>query len=272
VHPAPTATEDLGVVPDDGTTARIGVVVRDIARSGLAGLLTGLLVVGPGGRLVMRLAALLEPSAAGRLTENGNVIGEITFGGSFALLLVGIFLGMAGAVVWVVVSPWLPAEPRTRALVAAPVAVALTAVGLIDGFNPDFGVLHRNVGAVALLVLLVAVSGLVLSAVDAWLDNRLPPAGASLSGDAIYAALTIAGAALILPPTLAGYFGSEIALGLALAVTGLATVLRWAYRYQGRAQPAWLVPFGRAALAAAVALGAIAVAPDIARAIGLSFR
>jgi ATP-binding cassette subfamily F protein 3 len=40
-------------------------------------LLTGLLVAGLGGRLVMRAAALLEPSAIGRFTENGNQIGEI---------------------------------------------------------------------------------------------------------------------------------------------------------------------------------------------------
>jgi hypothetical protein len=246
--------------------------MREIARSGLAGLLTGLLVVGPGGRLVMRFAALLVPSATGRFTENGNVSGEITLGGTFALLLVGVFLGMAGAVVWVVVSPWLPGEPRIRAMIAAPVAVALTAVGLINGFNPDFGVLHRHAGVVALLELLVAISGVALSAFDAWLDDRLPPAGMSSSADAAYVALTVAGAALILPPTVGGYFGSETALGLALAVTGVTTVLRWAFRYRGRAQPAWLLAFGRAALVAAVILGTIAVAPDIARAMGLSIR
>ena len=59
-------------------------IVRDIARGGLAGLAVGIVLGGLGGRLVMRLAALLVPTATGFFTENGNQIGVITFGGSVA--------------------------------------------------------------------------------------------------------------------------------------------------------------------------------------------
>ena len=269
---SPIETQDQDAVAGDSAHVPLILVMREIARSGLAGLLTGLLVIGPGGRVVMRLAALLEPSAAGRLTENGNVIGQITVGGSFALLLVGVFFGLAGAVLWVVVSPWLPGSHRGRALAAAPVAVSLAAVSLIQAFNPDFGVLHHNVAAVGLLVVLVAVAGVAIAAFDGWLDDRLPPAGASPTADAIYAVLLLAGGLLVFLPTVAAYLEGETALGIALVVTGAATALRWTYRYRGHAQPAWLLPFGRAALVAAVILGSIAVAPDIARAAGLRFR
>jgi hypothetical protein len=265
VDAVPISVEAAGRSP---TTSRLAEIFRDIARTGVAGLLTGLLVAGLGGRLVMRAAALLEPSAIGRFTENGNQIGEITVGGSFALLLVGVFLGLAGAVVWVVVSPWLPDKPLARALVAAPVAVALSAVGLIDGFNPDFSVLHHNVATVVLLLLLVAAAGVVISVFDHWLDGRLPPAGASPASDSIYLLLSVAGAGLILPIVVSGYVSGETPLGLALVVTGLATLLRWSYRYRGVVEPGWLMPLGRAALVAAVVLGTIAVAPDVAQAMG----
>ena len=232
-----SVSQDGTAVAGNPATGTLATILRDIARAGIAGLITGILVAGVGGRLVMRAAAILEPSAVGRFTENGNRIGEITAGGTFALLLVGLFFGLAGAVLWVVVSPWLPGRPRTRALVAAPVAVALSALSLIQGFNPDFSVLHHDVATVLLLLLLVAVAGVVLSVFDHWLERRLPAAGASGTSDSIYLALTLAGAALILPIVVSGYLGGETPLGVAILVTGLATLLRWAYRYRRRAQP-----------------------------------
>ena len=102
-----------------------GEILRDITRGGLAGLVVGIVVAGFGGRLVMRLAALVVPSANGAFTENGNRIGEITFVGSVALI---IFAGLAAsiflAVVWVAISPWLPGRGVVRGLVAMPIAIA----------------------------------------------------------------------------------------------------------------------------------------------------
>src|SRR5919112_5731310 len=70
-------------------------VVRDIARAGLAALIVGFVVAGLGGRLVMRLDALLVPAATGAFTENGFPIGRITLEGSAGLIF---FIGLAGAV------------------------------------------------------------------------------------------------------------------------------------------------------------------------------
>ena len=106
-----------------------GEVLRDIARGGLAGALVGIVVGGLGGRLVMRIAALLHPDAVGALTENGNRIGEITLGGTLSLILFGLIsCAMAGAV-WVVVSPWIPGRAGVRALLAAGLAIAIGARG-----------------------------------------------------------------------------------------------------------------------------------------------
>ena len=71
------------------------MILRDIARGGLAGLAVGVVVGGLGGRVAMRLIALLIPNPPAAFTENGNRIGDITLGGTFALLLFGgLFAGI----------------------------------------------------------------------------------------------------------------------------------------------------------------------------------
>jgi hypothetical protein len=244
---------------------------RDIARGGLAGLLAGLLVAGVGGRIVMRAAALLVPDAAGRLTENGNRIGEITLPGTLALVIFGgLFFGLAGAVLWVVVSPWIPGGRWARALLSMPVAVSLTGMLLIQAENPDFAVLQHDATTVLLLLALVAVAGLAMAGFDSWLDRRLPGKAAPSWVDPIYLALSIAGGVLILPIVMATYIEEERLLGIALVAVGVATLLHWALRSRRLSLPLWLVIGGRGSLLLAVVLGLFALAPDVASALGAS--
>ena len=264
-----TTTATPGASSIESVTGRLVPIVRDIARGGLAGLLTGFLVAGIGGRLVMRAAALAMPAATGRFTENGNAIGEITAGGTFALLVGGTFVGLMGAVLWTVVSPWLPGGPRTRALLAAGCAVALTGVALVQGSNPDFQILRHDRLTVGLLMLLVACAGLSISLFDSWLERRLPPAGSSSSSDAAYFLLTVLGAGLVLPPVVAACLGQELALGLAIATIGAVTLVGWAFRYKAVPAPSWLQPAARAALLVTVVLGFFALGPNVIRAAGL---
>jgi hypothetical protein len=266
------ARPTLDVSTNRLSLGRLGEPVRDIARGGLAGLLTGILVAGIGGRAVMRAAALLVPESAGQLTDNGNRIGEITLGGSIGLVLVGgLFFGLFGATVWVVVSPWIPGGGRTRAALAMPVAVSLTGIALIQVRNPDFQVLRHDAATVTLLLALVALAGLTIALFDGWLERRLPGANVSGRADAVYLALAIAGGALILPIVLAGYLGDERPLGIALVGVGVATLIHWSRRYQRRpSPPSWLVIAGRGSLLVAVALGVLALEPDVAAALGAS--
>jgi hypothetical protein len=251
---------------------RLAEPLRDIARGGLAGLLAGIVVAGIGGRIVMRAAALLVPEAAGRFTENGNQIGEITLAGTLGLVLAGgLFFGLFGAVVWVVVSPWIPGGARTRAVLAMPIAVSLTGIALVQARNPDFQVLRHDPNTVVLLLALVALAGLTIAGLDAWLNRRLPVAGISGRADGVYLVLTLAGGGLIFPIVLAGYLGGERPLGLALVGVGIATLIRWLLRYQRRPPaPGWLVIVGRGSLLVAVVLGVLALAPDVATALGAS--
>ncbi len=267
-----TARPDPPVPASRPPLGRLAEPVRDIARGGLAGLLAGFLVAGVGGRIVMRAAALLVPEAAGQATDNGNRIGEITLGGSLSLVLVGgLFFGLLGAIIWVVVSPWIPGGGRTRAVLAMPIAVSLTGIALIQARNPDFVVLRYDATTVVLLLALLALAGLAIAGFDRWLDRRLPAAATSAPADTIYLAVTVAGAGLILPLVLAAYLGEERPVGLALVAVGFATLVHWTLRYQRRpSSPTWLIVAGRGSLLVAVVLGTLGLAPDVASALGVS--
>ncbi len=210
---------------DEPAVGPIGHVLRDIARGGIAGAIVGVVIAGLGGRIVMRLAAIVVPEAAGNLTENGNRVGEITLSGSLGLILAGgLFFGLAGGTVWAVVSPWIPGSGVRRATIAAPIAVALTGSGLIQGDNPDFGVLQHNGLVVALLLALVAIAGFSIALVDGWLQRRLPLPTADARTDALYAVLTLAGGLLILPIVVMSYLAAQPLLGFGLIAVGLATL------------------------------------------------
>ena len=264
---ASTPTVDETAKP--ATDAAFGAIFRDIARGGVTGLIVGLVGIGIGGRIVMRLAALLVPGSDGAFTENGNRIGSITLGGSLGLVTLGLFLGAMVATIWVVISPWIPGVGLRRALLAMPIAVGLGASGLIDGRNPDFFVLDHDRAVVGLLILLVAVIGFLFVLVDEALDRRLPPAtGRALTA---FSGLTLVGlpiAVLVFLQIVSS--PKTMLMGAALFAVGLATLRAWSLRVDGRDRPPWLVGIARVALVAAVAAGFAGALPEINRALGIA--
>jgi hypothetical protein len=264
----------------DGVTAEaddawpMGEVFRDIARGGLAGLVAGILVAGLGGRLVMRLAALIVPSATGFQTENGNRIGEITASGSLGLI---VFVGLLGALVfasvWVAIAPWLPGRGLVRGLVAMPIAVALGSFGLISSENPDFAVLEHNPLVVASLILLVASAAPAMAIADGWFDRRLPHASSATSTLAsVYALLTVIGVGfggLLLIQAALGEVSRP--LGLTVIAVGIATLIWWSQRMRGQAAPSRaLVLAARSILLLGTVAGLVVLLPELTGALGLA--
>lgn len=247
-------------------------VLRDITRGGLAGLIVGVAIAGVGGRLVMRLAALLVPSAQGSFTENGNRIGDITLGGSLGIIVgIGLLFGAVAGSLWVTIRPWLPRSRRARLAFSIPVAVSLGGHHLIEARNPDFDILGHHPLVVASLVGLVALFGPALFVVDAWLDRRLPhpgPGDTKVIGG--YALVTSLGLALTLLFVVPLYLGSPLwPAGLALAAAGAATLVTWWYRVEAQgAPPVWLPIVGRGGLVAAVVAGLVLTVPEILGALG----
>lgn len=241
----------------DGVRTPIVEILREITRGGLAGLIVGLVVAGIGGRIVMRLAALLVPTSVGAHTENGNVIGDITVDGTLALILFGgLGLGVVIASLWVMVSPWLPSTVGRRAAVAALITGAAGTPILVQASNIDFVFLRRDPLVVASLVGLVALIGPALVVTERWLDRRLPHARVRSAAAFVYAMITLLGTAitLLLVPAL---LTSAIAVvGFALLLVGLATLGTWVQRVRGDGPPdPGLALLVRVALVVAVATG-----------------
>jgi hypothetical protein len=226
---AATRADEMPTIPPSGE------VLRDIARGGIAGVIVGIVVGGLGARLVMRVAAILHPDAVRALTENGNRIGDVTIGGTLALVLFGLISCSLAGTIWVIVSPWIPGRTVVRAVLTAGAAIAIGTPLLIIGGNPDFLILDHDPRVVALLVALVGLIGLSIALVGSWLEWRLPRAATGRSGPAVwYGIVTVLGAMLVLPfVALIFLTADEYALplraGYALLVVGLCTATLWAH-------------------------------------------
>lgn len=271
------ATTDRHVRGSDVATNEVGIdptyeVLRDITRGGLAGLIVGVLLAGVGGRLAMRFAALMVPESVGAVTENGNVIGSITVGGTVGLVVfVGLLFGAVAGSLWVTISPWLPASGTARAVLAIPIAIGLGSRGLIDDGNPDFAILERDPLVIGSLVVLVALFGPALVLADGWLDRRLPhPRSGDAGIVAGYRLLAGVGVLLTVLLVVPMFLGSDLLVaGLALVVVGVSTLAAWRFRIARQPPPAWLGLVARGGLVVATFAGLAVATREIIGAIGI---
>lgn len=264
------ARNDARPVFSGERTVRLGALVREIAIGGLAGLLAGVLVIGLGGRLFMRIAAAIDPSALGSLTSNGNRIGDITLEGTVAFVVfVGPVVGVLAAVVWVVVAPWVPGSGAVRALANGVVSAALGSILVVRSDELDFRLVGPPALVIAMLVGLIAILGVVVGVIDDRLRGRLPPARTTRSKVA-YLALNAVGL-MFLPLVILSFFNAQSStdhppteVGVSLLVVGVATATWWVLRIREvpRSQPPALLVMGRGALLIAVTLGAARLAAE----------
>jgi hypothetical protein len=184
-----------------GSSDRLVAGLRSLAGCLGAGLLVGVLVAGLGSRLVMRALALADDDARGIVTENGNVVGETTFGGTLALVVfIGIAMGYFAGLIVFAVRRWLPASSPWRSLALSLVLLALLGGQVLDAGNTDFRLLDPAGLAVALFGLLFLVAGFALVT----LADRWGPG----SPDILYRRdVTVAGGVLILAVVVFGLLG-----------------------------------------------------------------
>ena len=256
---ATLGTPAVQTEPDVVAAWPLGEILRDIARGGIAGLAVGIVVGGLGGRVAMRLIALLIPESTGSFTENGNRIGDITLGGSFALIVFGgLFVGIFVATIWVVVSPWLPRSLGLRVLAAIPLAIGLGA----------FGVDRRAATRTS------SCSGTTpacSSCSSAWSGSSAPRWRSSTRGSTgACRALGRRSARRAGSTSSIALIGSFFAVGswppssttklrpvgIALLVSGIATLRWWYLRYRGAERPPQMLRvLGSGGVIAAVVLG-----------------
>jgi hypothetical protein len=171
---------------------------RSLAVAGLAGVISGILVGGVGGRLFMRLAAAAAGERArGAGTEAGFTVGEITLEGTLGLLLfVGVVSGILGAAWFVIFRPWLAWAGRWRGPVFGVLVFALASAtsDVLKPDNVDFLILRNAPLVLVLIATLFVAFGLVIVPMDRTLDRRLPPAGSGHAvATAVYVVLALLG-------------------------------------------------------------------------------
>src|SRR3990172_580277 len=128
------------------------------------GALSGVISAGVGARLVMRIIALANPDRDGVFTDAEATVGDITFGGTMNLLLLGTVAGVMGGAVYLGLRRWLPV-PATGKGLAYGIFSRLT-VGqlLFDPHNADFQIFEPVVMVIALFSVLFLLNGLIVGA------------------------------------------------------------------------------------------------------------
>ena len=217
---APTAPrEERDPTESHGAGALDGLHTLAVAMA--AGVIAGILVLGFGGRFVMRILGATSGDAQGLRTDADQVVGEITNSGTIAVIVfVGIFGGVVAALAYVIARRWLPAAAGP-----AGVVVGVLLFGNPGGFrrpvarqqrlrNPssDLAGDHAR-GRLALLF------GVTFTALAARLDAGIPALAARPASIASHAALVI-------------YLVPLLVLGAAVYVAGKAAL-------RGRLTP-WL--------------------------------
>ena len=261
------------VVGPEAEASGLLFLARYLFCGGLAGTIAGIVFLGAGSRIVMRLAFLLDPEEEGAITENGNTIGAITAGGTIGLLVfVGLMGGLIAGLLWVIVREWLPAQLWLRAVLAGVAATLLGGFMVVSATNRDFFILDPPAANIGLFLTIVGLTGSATPVLDHWLQRRLPfnKRAAAMSG-----ALLLLGGVLSIPLLVQAFMSEDFCVCESpprfalpfIALTGIASVVNWSRFFHGFhervREPSWLRQLGIAGVVGACVVAAIDLATEI---------
>jgi hypothetical protein len=172
---APGAGSDTEGPPSPGLVARR--YVWHVTVAVVAGLGSGVLLAGAGGRLAMRLlAATAGDAAQGRVTEADEVVGEISLGGTIGFVVfTGLFFGLATGGLYLLLRRWLPPGRLGGAAYGGLLLVlAATRLDPLRAENPDFAIVGPGWLAVVVFAALVVTHGMLVAAVAGRYSRVLP--------------------------------------------------------------------------------------------------
>ena len=148
------------------------------AALGLAGgVIAGILVIGAGGRLAMRLLAITAGDGAqGRITEADEIVGRISVDGTIGFILFnGIFGGIVFSGPYLILRRFLPPGRLGGVAYGLGLLVVLgTTLDPLRRDNPDFDIVGPGWLAVVVFSALAIAFGVTLAAVMARLSRWLP--------------------------------------------------------------------------------------------------
>lgn len=144
----------------------------------VAGIATGIVVVGGGSRLAMfALRATSHDRVNGRISDDGFEIGRFTLGGTYNLVALGAAVGVIGAVAYLFVRPFLIGPRWFRYVTVALASGAVVGSMMLHADGIDFRALTPTWFAMALFIALPFLFGLAISWAVDLLDRTPMPTG-----------------------------------------------------------------------------------------------
>jgi HAMP domain-containing protein len=129
-----------------------------------------------------RLGSGRPEEIAGLVTENGNVVGDITVDGTVGLLMfAGAFPGIAAGCLYVLIRRWLPGRRGWDGLLFGTLLLMIFGRAIINDDNADFTKLGPAAVNVTMFAMLFVLFGLLVAPLTGALDRRLPPVGPGMS-------------------------------------------------------------------------------------------
>ena len=165
---------------------RLAITVGRTGGMLVGAYLAGVLTIGAGARLMMRvLAATSSDDVQGQLTEADEVIGNVSFGGSmFLITIVGIGAAVVGLALYATLRRWLPDRSLAAGLIGVAIGAGLLVrpAGLLTADNRDFTLVAPVALAVAFCLAMLALFGATFGVLVDRLAPRWPRPGWSLRG------------------------------------------------------------------------------------------
>lgn len=142
----------------------------------LTGLTVGALVVGPGGRLVMRLLAVTSPESKGLQTEAQETVDRVTLSGTLGFVIfVGLAFGVAAGLIYVFVSFALPRGIAGGVIFGTGLLVVFgSRLDPLRADNPDFTIVGPGWLAVSAFTTLGVLTGATIAPVAGRISASLP--------------------------------------------------------------------------------------------------
>ena len=218
----------------------------------VAGVLTGALVAGLGGRLAMLVLRLTSPDGVrGVISDDGFRIGEVTLFGTYSLVALGAGIGIIGAAAYRWVCPWLLGPLWFRRVTVSAGSAVVVGSMLIHADGVDFTLLQPTWLAIALFLALPAAFGWLIG----WAVDRVAaPTSWTASGRRRWVVPVVLVACFPAMIILVGV--TALVLAIWVPIRAQSRTLRW-----GRTLPVLLV--ARAAWLAVAVAGLAALLGDI---------
>jgi hypothetical protein len=165
---------------------RLAVTVSRTGGMLVGAYLAGVLTIGAGARLLMRILAATSPDEVqGLLTEADETIGEVSVGGSLFLIIgIGIGASVMGLALFSTVRRWLPDRSPAAGLIGVAIGAGLLVrpSGLLASTNRDFTLVAPVALAVALCLATLVLFGATFGALVDSMAPRWPRPGWSPKG------------------------------------------------------------------------------------------